>query len=193
MTYNVSRKHNFLTKAVLLWTNNDFSAYGMVSSWSTHGKLVCPYYMENNKVSTLTNDGKASLFFCHMRFLPTNHKFRKNRKDLFVDRVESDVAPPLLSGEELYDTVSEYGDIMFGFQSGKQKFSSFGLTHNWVKRSIFWKLFYWKTNLLRHNFDVMHIEKNVFENIFNTVIDVKGKANVNPRLKRKEWYEKCWC
>jgi hypothetical protein len=67
------------------------------------------------------------------------------------------------------------------------------LTHNWVKRSIFWKLFYWKTNILRHNFDVMHIEKNVFENIFNTVIDVKGKANVNPRLKRKEWYEKCWC
>ena len=193
MTYNVSRKHNFLTKAVLLWTNNDFSAYGMVSYWSTHGKLVCPYYMENNKVSTLTNDGKASLFYCHMRFLPTNHKFRKNRKDWFVDRVESDVAPPLFSGEELYDIVLEYGDIMFGFQSDKQKFSSFGLTHNWVKRGIFWKLFYWKTNLLRHNFDVMHIEKNVFENIFNTVIDVKGKANVNPRLKRKEWYEKCWC
>jgi len=30
--------------------------------WSTHGKLVCPYYMENNKVFTLTNEGKASFF-----------------------------------------------------------------------------------------------------------------------------------
>jgi hypothetical protein len=26
--------------------------------------------------------------------------------------------------------VSEYGDIVFGFQSDKQKFSSFGLIHN---------------------------------------------------------------
>ena len=26
------------------------------------------------------------------------------------------------------------------------------------------------------NLDVMHIEKNVFENIFNTVMDVKGKT-----------------
>jgi hypothetical protein len=26
--------------------------------------------------------------------------------------------------------VSEYGDIVFGFQSGKQKFPGFGLTHN---------------------------------------------------------------
>jgi len=53
-----------------------------------------------------------------------------------------------------------------------------------VKRSIFWELFYWKTNLLCHNLDVMHIEKNVFENIFNTIIDVKGKTkdNIKSRL-----------
>jgi hypothetical protein len=76
----------------------------------------------------------------------------------------------------LHDVVSEYGDIVFGLQSGKQKFPGFGLTHNWVKRSIFWELPYWKTNLLRHNLDAMHIEKNVFENIFNTVMDVKGKT-----------------
>jgi hypothetical protein len=52
------------------------------------------------------------------------------------------------------------------------------------KRSIFWELPYWKTNLLRHNLDVMHIEKNVFENIFNTVMDVKGKTedNIKARL-----------
>ena len=35
--------------------------------------------------------------------------------------------------EELHDVVSEYGDIVFGLQSGKQKFPGFGLTHNWVK------------------------------------------------------------
>jgi hypothetical protein len=111
--------------------------------------------------------------------LPHNHRYRKNRKDFFVGRVEKNVAPPRFSGEELHDVVSEYGDIMFGLQSGKQKFPGFGFTHNWVKRSIFLELPYWKTNLLRYNLDVMHIEKNVFENIFNTVMDVKGKTKDN--------------
>jgi len=98
-----------------MWTINDFSAYGMLSGWSTHEKLACPYCMENNKAFTLTNGGKA----------------------FFFGRVEKDVAPLCLSCEELHDVVSEYGDIVFGLQSGKQKFLGFGLTHNWVKRSIF--------------------------------------------------------
>ena len=116
--------------------------------------------------------------------MPSNHRYRKNRKDFFVGRVEKDVSPPRLSGEELHDVVSEYDDIVFSLQSGKQKFPGFDLTQNWVKRSIFWELPYWKTNLLRHNLDFMHIEKNVFENIFNTVIDVKGKTkdNIKARL-----------
>jgi len=167
-----------------MWTINDFPAYGMLSYWSTHGKLACPYCMENNKAFTLANGGKASFFYCHRRFLPLNHRYRKNRKDFFVSRVEKDVASPCLSGEELHDVVSEYGDIVFGLQSGKQKFSSFGLTHNWVKRSIFCELSYLKTNMLRHNLDVMHIKKNMFENIFNTIMDVKGKTkdNIKARL-----------
>jgi len=98
--------------------------------------------MENNKAFTLTNGHKASFFDCHRRFLPTNHRYKKNRKDFFIGRVEKDVAPPHLSGEELYDVVSKYSNILFGFQFGKQKFSSFGLTHNWVKRSIFWEFLY---------------------------------------------------
>jgi len=34
-------------RTVLKWTINNFPAYGMVSGWSMHGKLACPYYMEN--------------------------------------------------------------------------------------------------------------------------------------------------
>ena len=39
-------------------------------------------------------------------------------------------------------------------------------------------------NLLCHKLDVMHIEKNMFENIFNTIMDVKGKTknNIKARL-----------
>jgi hypothetical protein len=92
--------------------------------------------MENNKAFTLANKGKASFFYCHRRFLPLNHRYRKNKKDFFVGKVEKD-ASPRLSGEELHNVVLEYGDIVFGLQSGKQKFPGFGLTHNWVKQVSF--------------------------------------------------------
>jgi len=46
--------------------------------------------------------------------LPPNHRYRKNIKDFFIGSVEKDVAPPRLSSEELYDVVSQYGDIVFG-------------------------------------------------------------------------------
>jgi hypothetical protein len=39
--------------------------------------------------------------------------------------------------KNFYDVVSEYGDMVFDFQFGKKKFTGFGFTHNWVKRSIF--------------------------------------------------------
>ncbi|KAK4398013.1 hypothetical protein Sango_1276800 [Sesamum angolense] len=38
--------------------------------------------------------------------------------------------------------------------------------------------------LIRHNLDVMHTEKNVFENIFNTIMDIKGKTNDNLDIRR---------
>jgi protein-arginine kinase activator protein McsA len=97
-----------------MWIINDFPAFGMLSDRNTHEKLTCPYCMENNKAFTLVNRGKASFFDSHRRFLPLYHRYRKNRKDFFVGKVEKDVASPRLSGEELHDVVSEYGDIVFG-------------------------------------------------------------------------------
>jgi len=46
---------------------------------------------------------------------------------------------------------------------GKRKVFSFGCP-------------YWKDNLLRHNLDVMHIEKNVMGNILGTILNIKGKT-----------------
>ena len=68
--------------------------------------------------------------------MPLNHKYRKKKKDFFIGRVDKDVASPRLSGEELHDVVSEYDDIVFGLQSGKQKFPGFGLTYNCIKRYL---------------------------------------------------------
>jgi len=47
----------------------------------------------------------------------------------------------------------------------------------WKKESIFFRLHYWKDNLWRHNLDVMHIEKNMMDNILGTILDIPSKTN----------------
>jgi len=125
-------------RAALMRTLNDFSIYEIVSGWSTHEKLACTYCMENNKAFTLTN--KGNFFFWLPLVLLMDHRYIKNINDFFVGRIEKDIVPPRLSSEELYNVVLEYGDIVFDFQYGKQKFHSFGLTHNWVNQSILFEL-----------------------------------------------------
>jgi len=89
--------------------------------------------------------------------------------------------PPLPrpSGLEMLNEVSKYTEGHNGSSSCNDKIPGFGVKHNWVKKSIFWELPYWHINLIRHNLDVMHIEKNVFDNIFYTVMDCPTRSKDN--------------
>ena len=84
----------------------------------------------------------------------------------------------------MLNEVSKYTEGHNGSSSYNDKIPGFGVKHNWVKKSIFWELPYWHTNLIRHNLDVMHIEKNIFDNIFYTVMDCpnRSKDNLKARL-----------
>ncbi|KAI3465227.1 hypothetical protein Pfo_021890 [Paulownia fortunei] len=53
------------------------------------------------------------------------------------------------------------------------------------KYSIFFRLPYWKTLRLRHNLDVMYIEKNVCDNILGILLDIDGKIKDNHQLHLK--------
>lgn len=55
---------------------------------------------------------------------------------------------------------------------------------NWKKKSIFFELPYWEHHLIRHNLDVMHIEKNVCDNVLCTVLGVLGKSKDNLKARR---------
>ena len=46
-------------------------------------------------------------------------------------------------------------------KSQKRKMGNATHQQNWKKKSIVFQLPYWKTLILRHNLDVIHIEKNV--------------------------------
>ncbi|XP_035546633.1 uncharacterized protein LOC118348663 [Juglans regia] len=73
------------------------------------------------------------------------------------------------------------GDVQFGKSHRKKKGTAEEL--NWTKCSIFFVLPYWSTIRLRHNLDVMHIEKNIADNILWTLMNNPGKSkdNINSR------------
>ena len=50
-------------------------------------------------------------------------------------------------------------------------------TNYWKKKSTLFDLEYWKYLHVRHNLDVMHIEKNDYESIISTLLNILGKTN----------------
>ena len=176
-------------RAVLLWTISDFPAYEILSGWTTHGRLACPYCMGSTYTFQLKNGRKTSWFDYDRRFLPINHPYRRNKTLFWSKRVVRDIAPPYLSREKIEKDIDYYGALKTVRKGGNwhtptNMADGYGTQHNWHKKDIFWELPYWKYLLLRHNLDVMHIEKNFFDNIINTLLNVSGKTkdNNNSRL-----------
>ncbi|XP_074277752.1 uncharacterized protein LOC141601375 [Silene latifolia] len=178
-TYDDSRKQNFILRAALLWTINDFPAYGMLSGWTTAGEHACPYCMENETKSFWLKHGKKwSWFDCHRQFLSPDHVFRKNKIHFRKDRpVENDVASTRLNGYEVWECVKDLPKIVDASDGELKRLKQKRI--GWWKQSIFWELPYWKTMLIRHNLDVMHIEKIFFEQLINALMDVKFKTCFN--------------
>ncbi|GJR18496.1 hypothetical protein Tco_0967023 [Tanacetum coccineum] len=57
---------------------------------------------------------------------------------------------------------------------------------NWTKRSIFYELEYWSFLALKHNLDVMHIDKNMLESFLNTLLmNDKSKDTTKARQDLK--------
>ncbi|XP_056688736.1 uncharacterized protein [Spinacia oleracea] len=189
MTYDISSKQNFNLRAAVLWTISDFPAYGMLSGWSTAGKKACPYCMDKSKAFWLEHGGKVSWFDSHRQFLPQGHPFRKNKTAFCKNKVENGMGPHIMSGEELWQCVKDLPKATDGPEALKKLKSS---KKGWFKQSIMWELPYWKDLLLRHNLDVMHIEKNFFDQLINTVMDVKGSTSdtANARKDMEKYYKR---
>ena len=52
---------------------------------------------------------------------------------------------------------------------------------NWTKRSIFFELSYWSRLLLHHKLGVMHIEKNICDNLVGMLLNIEEKPRI-PRM-----------
>ncbi|XP_074324318.1 uncharacterized protein LOC141661233 [Apium graveolens] len=174
-TFDKSLHSNFVMKATLLWTISDFPAYGMLSGWSTYGRMSCPICLGDVRGFQLKHGGKVSYYGTSRVFLEPNDPLRKNNK--YGSR-ETRSVKTRYSGT----AVKNYCKCIKFYPHGKIKWrkpEDFGVTHNWTHMSMFWELPYWETLQLRHYLDVMYIENNVFDNIFHTILD-------NDKTKDKE-------
>lgn len=173
-----------------MWIISDFSAYAMLSGWSTAGRLACPYCMNQTDAFTLSESRKQSWFDSHRKFLSPDHPFRRNRTSFMKNKIVTKEAPPIRSGSDILFEIDQFGLKKVTEQDAKLTNGPICKQCGWRKKSIFWDLPYWSTLLIRHNLDVMHIEKNVFDNVFNTVMNVDGKTK-DTYKSRKELNAYC--
>ena len=96
-----------------------------------------------------------------------------------------DCPPPEIDGSSILEQLRDFGAERTPNcgGNGHDPIHGVGVNHNWHKKSIFWDLSYWKDHLMRHNLDVMHIEKNFFDNIMNTILNIKGKTKDNMKSR----------
>jgi len=176
-TYDASNKEFFQAHVALLWTINDLPAYSMLSGWTTSGKLACPV-CNYHTCSRYLNNSKKMCYMCHRRWLDSKHRWRKD-KNCFDGTQELRGAPTPLTGSNILDILGDRKNSFGNAQKKKRKKGD-----PWSKLSIFFNLPYWKTNLLRHNLDVMHIEKNICENVIRTILNIerKPKEHLKARL-----------
>ena len=180
--YDAHRQEEFNLRAVLLWTINDFPAYGNLSGFSVKGYKACPICAENTTSEYLKYSRKVC-YMGHRKFLPGTHKLRTWKK-AFNGKQELREAPNPLSGVQILEQQSR-----LVFKLGKPKSRTPTKVKRkrksqtveepkgcYKKKSIFFELEYWPFLLIRHNLDVMHIEKNVCDSLIGTLLNIPGKT-----------------
>nr|XP_017227617.1 PREDICTED: uncharacterized protein LOC108203305 [Daucus carota subsp. sativus] len=96
-----------------------------------------------------------------------------------VEEVPNDSARKLrvfrgrLSGEGVKELLDGLVFPPPGKTNTKARSIGYGEEHHWTHVPIFYELPYWSSHSLRYSIDIMHTEKNVFENLFFTIVNAK--------------------
>ncbi|XP_052159498.1 uncharacterized protein LOC127777020 [Oryza glaberrima] len=171
-TYDASQDEMFQLRAILLFTISDYPGIGIFAGYSINGEFACITCRDETCSKRLIHGRKYS-FMGHRRFLPPDHEFHYNRIS-FDGTEEHRPEPTAYSETAILSKIKAIND----FEKSK----------TWKCVSGLFSLPYWESNLLRHNLDVMHIEKNVCDNIYGTLLGLEGKSkdNLQARLDLQE-------
>jgi hypothetical protein len=197
-----------------MWTLNDFPALANLYGWSTKGKYACPscadltrsiYLKKGHKCSYMGHRRWLPQFhpYCRKRkqFDGTEEKElapitmsgsavlrMMEGKNFVYGKTEEQPEEELSSGNKFKAGRKQKGKkqvIKRKRAKTKKRGKKEKMPEDWIKkRSIFFQLPYWEHNLLRHNLDVMYIEKNVCDNLIGTLLNLSGKTkdDLNARL-----------
>ncbi|GKA99060.1 putative transposase-associated domain-containing protein [Tanacetum coccineum] len=144
--------------------------YANLSGWSTKGEYACPV-CAFDKSSKWLEHGRKWCYMGHRRWLQHDHCWRKDTKSFDGDE-ELRYAPAHRSGEDILNHLDHIDFLNENVDKSP-----------WKKKSIFFKLPYWKHLLLPHSLDVMHIEKNMCDNIIGTLLAQQGKSKDNMKAR----------
>ena len=108
----------------------------------------------------------------HRRWLPWDHEWREKDKE-FDREKKHRLRPREWSHAQILEQLNHLDFAPFGTNVSKTRPS----THmNWTHKSIFFELPYWSKLKLRHNLNVMHVEKNVFDTLVGTILGIEGNT-----------------
>ncbi|CAN6565937.1 unnamed protein product [Malus baccata var. baccata] len=142
-TYDKCIGKMFTLRAAVMWTVNDFPAYVIVSGWSTRGYMACPVCKED--VTSSWHAGKV----CYLE-----------KDNEFDGEKEHRLRPREWFGAHILEQLNRLDFAHFGTNVTRTR----PATHmNWTHKSMFFELPYWSKLKLRHNLDVMHVEKKYIE------------------------------
>ena len=177
-TWDAYGQENFKLRVLLFCTINDYPALGNLSGQTIKGKKACSDCKEHTRSRWLKKSRKM-VYMGHRRWLPLRHAFRRKKK-IFNGKRELQPAPKDLSGDEVHNMVKDISNE-FGKKRKRSKTKEKGM---WKKKSIFWRLPYWKDLDVRHCIDLMHVEKNVCESLVGLMLNIPGKTKdgLNARL-----------
>ncbi|CAH9133258.1 unnamed protein product [Cuscuta epithymum] len=162
--FDAYRHESFTLHAMVYCTINDFPAYGNLSSHTTKGYKACPICEDDVKAMPLAKSKKI-VYLSHRRFLPRFHPYRRLRK-AFDGEQEHGLAPRPLTGKHVFERVKGIHCI-FG-----KPYKPLNEHCCYKKMSVFWNLPYWEHLSVRHCIDVMHVEKNVFDSLIGTLLNM---------------------
>nr|XP_009772602.1 PREDICTED: uncharacterized protein LOC104222960 [Nicotiana sylvestris] len=187
-TLESSKNENFKMRAALMWTISNFPGLGNLSGWNTYTQFACPTCNFDTDSCRLKHSRKWC-FMGNRRFLESGHRFRLQRVH-FNGKIEQREPPIALSGSDILKQMeginNSFEKVPESNAKGKRtrgKIIAEDGLKQWRKRSTFFDLPYWKSKLLRHNLDLMHIEKNVCENVIYTLLNDTEKSKDNLKAR----------
>jgi hypothetical protein len=140
---------SFKLKAAVLWCIHDYPALSTLSGRTTRGFFACLHCDKN----PLSYSIRSKLCYIgHCRFLPKRHRLRTNNE--YSSLHESKGMPGTFTTEELLQALEKVKDVRPGEKRRRHEHVPI-----WGRKVRLWDLPYWPSLKLRHNLDVMHIEK----------------------------------